>query len=230
MDMIDIHCHLIPKVDDGAENFRMTQKMLYKSADDGVKAMAIYDTMKYIKCDVSTICVGMAASMATAMISAITNTKIRANVAMTGEITLRGRVLPIGGLKEKLLAAKNAGIKTVLVPVKNKRDVADVSSEITRGMEIKYVETMEEVLASALVKEQAGESWVRTTKNRVWMSHRERSHEQIRHHSQNANIMRAGENTDLPDSVQIAVKRTDEIIVPPSRASPPFAKHIKKLG
>jgi len=97
-------------------------------------------------------------TMATAMISAITNTKIRANVAMTGEITLRGRVLPIGGLKEKLLAAKNAGIKTVLVPVKNKRDVADVSSEITRGMEIKYVETMEEVLASALVKEQAGES------------------------------------------------------------------------
>jgi len=94
-------------------------------------------------------------TMATAMISAITNTKVRADLAMTGEITLRGRVLPIGGLKEKLLAAKNAGIRTVLVPVKNKRDVADVSAEITRGLEIRYVETMEEVLDTALVDEDA---------------------------------------------------------------------------
>jgi len=92
-------------------------------------------------------------TMATAMISAITGTKVRADLAMTGEITLRGRVLPIGGLKEKLLAAKNAGIRIVLVPVKNKRDVADVSAEITRGLEIRYVETMEEVLDAALIAE-----------------------------------------------------------------------------
>ena len=75
-------------------------------------------------------------TMATAMISAITNTKVRADMAMTGEITLRGRVLPIGGLKEKLLAAKSAGVKTVLVPEKNMRDVEEISSEITRGLEI----------------------------------------------------------------------------------------------
>ena len=66
--------------------------------------------------------------MATAMLSAITDKKVRADLAMTGEITLRGRVLPIGGLKEKLLAAKNAGIRTVLVPRENKKDVDELSS------------------------------------------------------------------------------------------------------
>ena len=70
---------------------------------------------------------------------------------MTGEITLRGRVLPIGGLKEKLLAAKTAGIKTVLVPIKNKPDVDELSHEITDDIEIVYVETMEQVLRSAIV-------------------------------------------------------------------------------
>ena len=90
-------------------------------------------------------------TMATAMVSAITNRKVRADVAMTGEITLRGRVLPIGGLKEKLLAAKSAGVKTVLVPVKNMRDVEDISSEITRGLEIIPVNNMDEVLKNALV-------------------------------------------------------------------------------
>lgn len=93
-------------------------------------------------------------TMATAMISAITNTKVRADVAMTGEITLRGRVLPIGGLKEKLLAAKSAGVKTVLVPEKNMRDVEDISSEITRGLEIIPVNYMDEVLKIALVYEE----------------------------------------------------------------------------
>lgn len=92
-------------------------------------------------------------TMATAMVSAITNRKVRADVAMTGEITLRGRVLPIGGLKEKILAAKNAGIKTVLVPEKNKRDVAEISSEIKKGIEIIYVAQMQEVLDAALVNE-----------------------------------------------------------------------------
>ncbi len=90
-------------------------------------------------------------TMATAMISAITNTKVRADVAMTGEITLRGRVLPIGGLKEKLLAAKSAGVKTVLVPVKNMRDVEEISLEITKGLEIVPVNNMDEVLKIALV-------------------------------------------------------------------------------
>ncbi|MCB7542308.1 endopeptidase La [Tyzzerella nexilis] len=93
-------------------------------------------------------------TMATAMISAITNTKVRADVAMTGEITLRGRVLPIGGLKEKLLAAKSAGVKTVLVPEKNMRDVEEISSEITRGLEIILVSYMDEVLKTALIYEE----------------------------------------------------------------------------
>ena len=90
-------------------------------------------------------------TMATAVYSAITGKKVRADVAMTGEITLRGRVLPIGGLKEKLLAAKVAGIKTVLVPVKNKPDVLELDNEITDGLEILFVETMDQVLRSAIV-------------------------------------------------------------------------------
>lgn len=93
-------------------------------------------------------------TMATAMISAITERKVRADVAMTGEITLRGRVLPIGGLKEKLLAAKTAGVKKVLVPKKNMRDVAEISEEITDGLEIIPVTTMDEVLQNALVQEE----------------------------------------------------------------------------
>ena len=92
-------------------------------------------------------------TMATAMISAITNRKVRADVAMTGEITLRGRVLPIGGLKEKLLAAKTAGVKTVLVPEKNMRDVSEIAAEITKGLEIIPVTYMDEVLKIALVQE-----------------------------------------------------------------------------
>ena len=89
-------------------------------------------------------------TMATAMMSAITGRKARADLAMTGEITLRGRVLPIGGLKEKLLAAKNAGIKTVLVPKENESDVEELSHEITRGLKIVPVSHMDEVLKLAL--------------------------------------------------------------------------------
>ena len=88
-------------------------------------------------------------TMATAMLSAITGRKVRADVAMTGEITLRGRVLPIGGLKEKLLAAKSAGIGTVLIPEENRRDAEELSAEITKGMEILPVSRMEEVLKNA---------------------------------------------------------------------------------
>ena len=91
-------------------------------------------------------------TMATAMLSAITETPVRADVAMTGEITLRGRVLPIGGLKEKLLAAKNAGIKTVCVPKKNEKDIDEISGEITKGMEIVFVENLQQVLDVAFVK------------------------------------------------------------------------------
>lgn len=92
-------------------------------------------------------------TMATAMISAITEIPVRADVAMTGEITLRGRVLPIGGLKEKLLAARNAGIKTVFVPIKNKPDVEEISAEIKKGLEICFAETMSDILPGTLVKE-----------------------------------------------------------------------------
>lgn len=92
-------------------------------------------------------------TMATAMLSAVTEKKVRADLAMTGEITLRGRVLPIGGLKEKLLAAKSAGIGTVLVPKDNAADVEELSSEITKGMEIIPAENMDEVLDKALTGE-----------------------------------------------------------------------------
>lgn len=94
-------------------------------------------------------------TMATAMISAVTGSKVRADVAMTGEITLRGRVLPIGGLKEKLLAAKSAGMKTVLIPKENKRDIEELSAEITKGLEIIPVSHMNEVLNVALIKQAA---------------------------------------------------------------------------
>ena len=90
-------------------------------------------------------------TMATAMLSAITGKPVRANLAMTGEITLRGRVLPIGGLKEKLLAAKTAGITNILVPAQNRPDVEEIDEEITEGLRIVYVESMEEVLKEALV-------------------------------------------------------------------------------
>lgn len=92
-------------------------------------------------------------TMATAMLSAIIERKVRADVAMTGEITLRGRVLPIGGLKEKILAAKNAGIKTVCVPKKNEKDILEISQEIKKGLEIVFVENMQDVLEVAFVAE-----------------------------------------------------------------------------
>lgn len=91
-------------------------------------------------------------TMATAMLSAITKTPVKAGVAMTGEITLRGRVLPIGGLKEKLLAAKSAGILKVLIPQENQPDIEEMDKEITQGLEIIPVSTMEEVLKQALAE------------------------------------------------------------------------------
>lgn len=90
-------------------------------------------------------------TMATAMLSAVTGKKVRASVAMTGEITLRGRVLPIGGLKEKTLAARMAHMKKVLVPDKNRPDMAEISKEIMKGMEIVFVKTMDDVVREAFV-------------------------------------------------------------------------------
>ena len=91
-------------------------------------------------------------TIALAVLSAVTNIPVRGDVAMTGEITLRGRVLPIGGLREKLLAAKQAGATTVFVPKQNVSDVAEVDSEIKEGLEIIFVEKMKEVIEKAMVK------------------------------------------------------------------------------
>ncbi len=95
-------------------------------------------------------------TMATAILSAVTQTPVRADLAMTGEVTLRGRVLPIGGLKEKILAAKMAEVKTVLVPNKNEKDVEEIPEEIKEGLEILFVETMEEVAQHALLSWRRG--------------------------------------------------------------------------
>ena len=91
-------------------------------------------------------------TMATAIISALTGRKVRNEVAMTGEITIRGRVLPIGGLQEKVLAAKKVGIKTVILPKENEKDLDEIMDEIKDGMQFVLAETMEDVLQTALVK------------------------------------------------------------------------------
>ena len=90
--------------------------------------------------------------MATALISALSGRKVRRDVAMTGEITLRGRVLPIGGLKEKLLAASRGGMKTVLIPEENAKDLTEISDAIKKNLEILPVSRMDEVLARALTR------------------------------------------------------------------------------
>lgn len=94
-------------------------------------------------------------TMATALVSAITGIPVHSDVAMTGEITLRGRVLPIGGLKEKILAAKTAGMKKVLVPAQNRKDIEEISREIKGGLEIVFVENMTQVLEHALTENPA---------------------------------------------------------------------------
>ena len=89
-------------------------------------------------------------AMATALVSTLTKIPVRADVAMTGEITLRGRVLPIGGLKEKLLAALRGGIRTVIIPEENRKDLADLPKTVTQGVEIVPVRWIDEVLDRAL--------------------------------------------------------------------------------
>jgi ATP-dependent Lon protease len=97
-------------------------------------------------------------AMVTALVSVLSGVPIRADVAMTGEITLRGRVLPIGGLKEKLLAALRGGIRTVLIPEENRKDLADIPKNVTQGLEIIPVKWIDEVLDVALVRPLAPDS------------------------------------------------------------------------
>ncbi|UCF54782.1 MAG: hypothetical protein JSV48_11480, partial [Bradyrhizobium sp.] len=103
-------------------------------------------------------------TLATALISALTGQPVRRDVAMTGEITLRGRVLPIGGLKEKLLAAARGGIKTVLIPEDNAKDLTEISDAIKGGMEIIPVSRLDDVVAKALVKKPVPIVWEEDTK------------------------------------------------------------------
>ena len=90
--------------------------------------------------------------MVTAMTSALTGIRVRNDLAMSGEITLRGRVLPVGGIKEKVLAAHRAGIKTLILPKENKRDYVDIPENVRSNLEFLWVENMDEVLATALLK------------------------------------------------------------------------------
>jgi len=90
-------------------------------------------------------------TMATALVSALTKAPVRHDLAMTGEVTLRGRVLPIGGLKEKVLAAHRGGIKTVLIPAENERDILDIPAQVQRSVELVLVDHMDQVLRRALV-------------------------------------------------------------------------------
>ena len=102
-------------------------------------------------------------AMATAIVSIITGIPVRRDIAMTGEITLRGRVLPIGGLKEKLLAALRGGIKKVLIPEENAKDLADIPDAVKNGLEIVPVARMDEVLQHALVSQPTPIVWEEDT-------------------------------------------------------------------
>ena len=102
-------------------------------------------------------------TIAAALASAYTQRPIKAGYAMTGEVTLRGRVLPIGGLKEKLLAALRAGIKTVLIPSENEKDLADIPDNVRKGLNIIPVATVDQVLAQALVRMPVPVTWVEPT-------------------------------------------------------------------
>ena len=97
--------------------------------------------------------------MATTIVSIMTGIPIKRTIAMTGEVTLRGRVLPIGGLKEKLLAALRGGLKTVLIPEENVKDLADIPANVKNGLEIIPVSRMDEVLKHALVRQPTPIEW-----------------------------------------------------------------------
>ena len=93
-------------------------------------------------------------TMCTAIISTLTDTPVRKDIAMTGEITLRGKVLPVGGIREKVLAAHRAGIKKVLLPAENERDIEDIPKNVRKQMEFVLLHTVDEALEQALVKEE----------------------------------------------------------------------------
>jgi ATP-dependent Lon protease len=97
--------------------------------------------------------------MAIAIISVLTGIPIRKDIAMTGEVTLRGRVLPIGGLKEKLLAALRSGIKTVLIPQENEKDLADVPQTVKDALEIVPISTVDQAIARALISAPVAIEW-----------------------------------------------------------------------
>jgi ATP-dependent Lon protease len=107
--------------------------------------------------------------MATAITSALLKVPVRNDVAMTGEITLRGRILPIGGLKEKILAAHRGGIKTVLIPKDNEKDVKEIPPKILKSVELVSVEHMDEVLRKALVLENP-ENFLASTEDKIDVS------------------------------------------------------------
>jgi ATP-dependent Lon protease len=106
-------------------------------------------------------------AMATSIVSVLTKIPVKASLAMTGEITLRGRVLPIGGLKEKLLAALRGGIKTVLIPKENEKDLAEIPDNVKKGLQIVAVRTVDEVLRHALVRQPEPVEWVEVEPERV---------------------------------------------------------------
>jgi ATP-dependent Lon protease len=94
-------------------------------------------------------------AITTAIISSLSNTPVDANVAMTGEVTLRGKALPIGGLREKSLAALRSGIKHIIVPIDNKKDVSELPEEVKKSLKISFMKTVDEALAIALVHPEA---------------------------------------------------------------------------
>jgi ATP-dependent Lon protease len=96
-------------------------------------------------------------TMLTSLASIFTQRKVKAKLAMTGEITLRGKVLPVGGIKEKILAAKRSGIKDIILSKKNKRDIAEIEKNYIRGLKFHFVDTVDEVLKIALLKEKVTE-------------------------------------------------------------------------
>jgi ATP-dependent Lon protease len=121
-------------------------------------------------------------AMVTALVSALSKVPVRADVAMTGEITLRGRVLPIGGLKEKLLAALRGGIRTVLIPEENRKDLADIPENVTRGLEIIPVKWIDQVLDIALVKPLSEPQKVPAVKKKIAKSRSKQSQSGVRPH------------------------------------------------
>ena len=149
-------------------------------------------------------------TLATALVSALTRVPMRRDVAMTGEITLRGKVLPIGGVKEKVLAAHRAGLKTIILPKDNEKDLADIPKNVLDALDIYMVETMDEVLKTAL----AGP--LPTPAPRLGRRRRAASHRRRRHHALRA-TSEAGDRR--PEAGARAANRTPSVAPPSGLAS-----------